>query len=120
MSARPCESPLPFGRVLVAGEARHCLFDGECVRLLDGPAHAMTETGEVGLGFELQGAPRRRLRGFNYRAHGQRPNARCLICLLAAVGRDRAAEAISGGHGARRRGGAGAHRRCCCQPITEA
>ena len=40
MSVRPCESPLPFGRVLVAGEARHCLFDGECVRLLDGPAYA--------------------------------------------------------------------------------
>jgi 2-keto-4-pentenoate hydratase/2-oxohepta-3-ene-1,7-dioic acid hydratase in catechol pathway len=52
VSTRPVDSPLPFGRVLVAGEPRHCLFDGERVRLLDGPAFAedSQETGEIGLG----------------------------------------------------------------------
>jgi 2-keto-4-pentenoate hydratase/2-oxohepta-3-ene-1,7-dioic acid hydratase in catechol pathway len=75
VSVRPCESTLPFGRVLVAGEARHCLFDGECVRLLDGPAYAdeARETGEVGLGiFELL-APVTPSKivcvGLNYMAH---------------------------------------------------
>ncbi len=75
MSVRPCESPLPFGRVLVAGEGRHCLFDGECVRLLDGPAYLddTRETGEVGLGtFELL-APVTPSKivcgGLNYKAH---------------------------------------------------
>jgi 2-keto-4-pentenoate hydratase/2-oxohepta-3-ene-1,7-dioic acid hydratase in catechol pathway len=75
LSVRPCESPLPFGRVNVAGEPRHCLFDGECVRLLDGPAYAddARETGEVGLGtFELL-APVTPSKivcvGLNYRAH---------------------------------------------------
>jgi 2-keto-4-pentenoate hydratase/2-oxohepta-3-ene-1,7-dioic acid hydratase in catechol pathway len=60
---------------MVAGEARHCLFDGECVRLLDGPAYAeeARETGEVGLGtFELL-APVTPSKivcvGLNYRAH---------------------------------------------------
>jgi len=77
VSDRPCESTLPFGRVLVAGEARHCLFDRECVRLLDGPAYAddTSETGEVGLGtFELL-APVTPSKivcvGLNYRAHAE-------------------------------------------------
>jgi len=75
VSARPCESPLPFGRVLVAGEARHCLFDGDCVRLLDGPAFAeeARETGEVGLGTFGLLAPVTPSKvvcvGLNYRAH---------------------------------------------------
>jgi 2-keto-4-pentenoate hydratase/2-oxohepta-3-ene-1,7-dioic acid hydratase in catechol pathway len=52
MSEPPCVSSLPFGRVLVAGEARRCLFEGDRLRLPDGPAYAddTRETGEVGLG----------------------------------------------------------------------
>jgi 2-keto-4-pentenoate hydratase/2-oxohepta-3-ene-1,7-dioic acid hydratase in catechol pathway len=52
VSERSAKSPLPFGRVLVAGEPRYCLFEGGRVRLLDGPAYAedARETGEVGLG----------------------------------------------------------------------
>jgi 2-keto-4-pentenoate hydratase/2-oxohepta-3-ene-1,7-dioic acid hydratase in catechol pathway len=66
---------LPFGRVLVGAAARDCLFEGDRVRLLDGPAYAESteETGEVGLGtFELL-APVLPTKivcvGLNYRAH---------------------------------------------------
>ncbi|HJW75855.1 MAG TPA: fumarylacetoacetate hydrolase family protein [Thermoleophilia bacterium] len=75
MSALPHESALPFGRVLVAGEARHCLFEGQRVRLLDGPAYeaGTRETGEVGLGtFEtlVPVLPTKIVCvGLNYRAH---------------------------------------------------
>jgi 2-keto-4-pentenoate hydratase/2-oxohepta-3-ene-1,7-dioic acid hydratase in catechol pathway len=75
VSTRPVDSPLPFGRVLVAGEARHCLFDGERVRLLDGPAFAEDahETGEIGLGTFEPLVPVRPSKivcvGLNYGAH---------------------------------------------------
>jgi 2-keto-4-pentenoate hydratase/2-oxohepta-3-ene-1,7-dioic acid hydratase in catechol pathway len=75
VSAMPHESELRFGRVLVAGEARHCLFEGDRVRLLDGPAYEeeTRETGEVGLGtFEVL-APVMPTKvvcvGLNYPAH---------------------------------------------------
>jgi len=66
---------LPFGRVLVDGMPRHCLFDGDLVRLLDRPAY---EAGAVEQG-TVAGAATRPLApvlptkvvavGLNYRAH---------------------------------------------------
>jgi len=66
---------LPFGRVLVDGAARHCLFDGDVVRLLDRPAY---EAGAVEQG-TAAAADARALApvlptkvvavGLNYRAH---------------------------------------------------
>ena len=72
MSAR---DRLPFGRVLVDGEPRFCLFDGDEARLLDRPAFApeARETGVValpGVGLLAPVLPAKVVAvGLNYRAH---------------------------------------------------
>jgi 2-keto-4-pentenoate hydratase/2-oxohepta-3-ene-1,7-dioic acid hydratase in catechol pathway len=66
---------LPFGRVLVDGAPRPCLFDGETVRLLDRPAYApgAREAGTVALAGVRPLAPVQPSKvvavGLNYRAH---------------------------------------------------
>ena len=66
---------LPFGRVLVDGAPRHCLFDGDRVRLLDRPAY---ETGAIEQGTVVVAGVRPLAPvlpskvvavGLNYRAH---------------------------------------------------
>ena len=66
---------LPFGRVLVGGEPRFCLFDGETVRLLDRPAYepGAREVGRAAAGEAQTLAPVQPSKivavGLNYRAH---------------------------------------------------
>jgi len=66
---------LPFGRVLVDGAPRYCLFDGDEARLLDRPAFApeARETGVVALPGVALLAPVLPAKvvavGLNYRAH---------------------------------------------------
>jgi len=74
-AARSPGDRLPFGRVLVDGAARHCLFDGDLVRLLDRPAYepGAGEQAVVpldGLRILAPVAPSKVLAvGLNYRAH---------------------------------------------------
>jgi 2-keto-4-pentenoate hydratase/2-oxohepta-3-ene-1,7-dioic acid hydratase in catechol pathway len=66
---------LPFGRVLVDGASRHCLFDGDLVRLLDRPAYeaGAVEQGAVAAAVSRPLAPVLPSKvvavGLNYRAH---------------------------------------------------
>jgi 2-keto-4-pentenoate hydratase/2-oxohepta-3-ene-1,7-dioic acid hydratase in catechol pathway len=66
---------LPFGRVLVGGAPRWCLFDGETVRLLDRPAFepGAREDGRAATADVRPLAPLRPSKivavGLNYRAH---------------------------------------------------
>jgi 2-keto-4-pentenoate hydratase/2-oxohepta-3-ene-1,7-dioic acid hydratase in catechol pathway len=74
VSAAPDER-LPFGRALVDGAPRDCLFDGDTVRLLDRPAYerGAHEAGVAALAGVRLLAPVRPVKvvavGLNYRAH---------------------------------------------------
>ena len=75
MSADHPLDRLPFGRVLVDGAPRHCLFDGDLVRLLDRPAYeaGAVERGAVAAAGVRPLAPVLPSKvvavGLNYRAH---------------------------------------------------